>query len=298
MDTLSLRLFLTVAKFNSVSAAARELSLSAASASARLAKLEEQSGFRLFNRTTRAVSLTTDGAAFLPFAQQSLETLEAGLCQTKGKTSEPKGVLRMAMPGSFGRMHIIPRLAAFQRQFPQVNLDLRLSDQIQDPVAAAYDLIIRNAHLADSSFVARKLAPDERILVASPSYVGQHGSPDDPQQLLDHPCVNLAGNHRWEFENGQTITTPANFVADDGEAVRMMIEQGLGIGMKSLWNAHAGLREGRLVRVLEDFPLVTKSNIWALYPSGRLVAPKVRIMIDFLVTQFQPHAPWDCAGTA
>ena len=118
MDVLSLQLFLRVAERASVSAAARDLSLSPASASARLVKLEETIGFRLFNRTTRAVSLTTDGAAFLPYAQQSVETLQAGLSTVGGKGAETQGILRMAMPGSFGRMHIVPLLAEFQAVHP------------------------------------------------------------------------------------------------------------------------------------------------------------------------------------
>ncbi|MEM6733293.1 MAG: LysR family transcriptional regulator, partial [Myxococcota bacterium] len=141
MDLLSLRLFLRVAKLGGVSAAARDLSLSAASASARLAKLEERLGFRLFNRTTRAVSLTTDGAEFLPYAEQSVESLEAGINTVRGSGVPLQGLLRMTMPASFGRMHVIPILHRFTEAHPQVTLDLRLSDEVLDVVEGAYDLI-------------------------------------------------------------------------------------------------------------------------------------------------------------
>tara|TARA_R110002096_G_C14652020_1_gene726550 strand:- start:2330 stop:3214 length:885 start_codon:yes stop_codon:yes gene_type:complete len=293
MDILSLRLFLRVADLGGVAAAARDLSLSPASASARLAKLEETIGFRLFNRTTRAVSLTTDGAEFLPYAQQTIETLEAGLGAVSGQGEEAKGLLRMTMPGSFGRMHIIPALGDFQARYPLVTLDIRLSDEVLDVVEGAYDLIIRNAQLADSSLIARKLAADHRLLVAAPSYLERHGVPETPENLSDHQCVVFPGTNRWKFENGQTIEPPRTFVVNDGEAMRGMIERGLGVGMKSLWNAGESLKAGRLVEVLPDYPLITETDIWALYPSGRIVAPKVRAMIDFLLEQFSPVPGWE-----
>ncbi|GJM10280.1 MAG: LysR family transcriptional regulator [Lysobacteraceae bacterium] len=293
MDVLSLRLFLRVADLNGVAAAARDLSLSPASASARLAKLEEVIGFRLFNRTTRAVSLTTDGAAFLPYAQHTIETLEAGLGAVSGRGEQAQGVLRMTMPGSFGRLHIIPVLAEFRTRYPRVSLDLRLSDEVLDVVEGAYDLIIRNAHLADSSLVARKLAADHRMLVAAPSYLARHGEPRAPEQLSAHQCVVFPGRNRWKFENKKIIEPPSTFVVNDGEAMRHMIENGMGIGIKSLWNAHEGLKSGTLVEVLPKYPIKTESAIWALYPSGRIVAPKVRAMIDFLIEHFSPVPPWE-----
>lgn len=294
MDILSLRLFLRIAALGGVSAAAQDLSLSPASASARLVKLEETVGFRLFNRTTRAVSLTTDGEAFLPYAQQIVETLETGLSAVKGQGAEAEGLLRITMPGSFGRMYIIPALVDFHARHPRVSLDLRLSDTVLDVVEGAYDLIIRNAPLADSSLILRKLAPDRRILVASPTYLEQHGAPPTPDDLVEHQCIILSDNNRWKFENAQTASVPRSFVVDDGEAMRKMIEQGLGIGIKSVWNAGESLKSGLLVEVLPDFPLVTEASIWLLYPSRRIISPKVRAMIDFLIERFQPVPPWEC----
>lgn len=294
MDILSLRLFLRIAELGGVSAAARDLSLSPASASARLVKLEETLGFRLFNRTTRAVSLTTDGETFFPYAQQIIETLETGFSAVRGESSQAQGLLRVAMPGSFGRMYIIPALAAFQARYPLVSLDLRLSDEVLDVVEGAYDLIIRNARLADSSLIVRKLADDRRILVASPSYLKQHGVPSAPEELAAHQGVILGDTNRVTFENGQTVVMPRSFVVNDGEAMRQMIEHGMGIGRKSVWNASESLNSGALVEVLPEFPLVTEASIWLLYPSRRIVAPKVRAMINFLLEQFHPIPPWEC----
>ncbi|MEM9057462.1 MAG: LysR family transcriptional regulator [Pseudomonadota bacterium] len=293
MDLLSLRLFLRIADTGGVSSAARDLSLSPASASARLARLEEAVGFRLFARTTRAVTLTTDGRAFLPYAQQALETLDTGLGTVRGDGSRVRGLLRMAMPGSFGRMHIVPLLGEFRARYPQVVLDLRLSDEVVNVVEGAFDLVIRNAPLADSALVARKLADDRRLLVAAPAYLERHGTPATPADLAEHACVSLAGNERWLFASGEVVTLAEALAVNDGEAMRMLLEQGAGIGIKSLWNAKQSLRAGTLVEVLPDEPLVTDSAIWALHPSGRVVAPKVRAMIDFLVASFQPAPPWE-----
>ena len=291
MDILSLRLFIRIAALGGVTAAAHDLSLSPASASARLAKLEETVGFRLFNRTTRAVSLTTDGELFLPYAQQTVETLETGFNAVRGQSSEAQGLLRMTMPGSFGRMYIIPLLAEFQSRYPQVKLDLRLSDEVLDVVEGAYDLIIRNASLADSSLIVRKLAVDRRLLVASPVYLEQYGIPTTPDDLVTHQCITL-GETRWKFENGQSIGISYASTVNDGEAMRKMLERGMGIGIKSVWNASESLKSGRLVEVLPEFPLVTETSIWLLYPSRRIVAPRVQVMIDFLLEKFQPTPPW------
>jgi len=294
MDILSLRLFLRIAALGGVTAAAQDLSLSPASASARLVKLEETLGIRLFNRTTRSVSLTTDGEAFLPYAQQIIETLETGLSAVKGQGAEAEGLLRITMPGSFGRMYIIPALAEFHARHPLVSLDLRLSDAVLDVVEGAYDLIIRNAPLVDSSLIVRKLASDRRILVASPTYLERHGTPSRPEQLAEHKCVSLADATRWTFENGQTVSVPQSFAIDDGEALRQMLELGLGIGIKSVWNASESLKSGLLVEVMPEFPLVTNSAIWLLYPSRRIIPPKVHAMIDFLLERFRPVPPWEC----
>ena len=295
MDTQSLRLFIRIAELGSITAAARDLSLSPASASTRLSKLEDSLGTRLFRRTTREVSLTTDGADFLPYAQDALEVLQAGLDSVAGHTEQASGLLRMTMPGSFGRMYIIPALGAFQARYPDIRLDLRLADEVLDVVKGAFDLIIRNAPLADSGLVARQLASDRRLLVAAPSYLQRFGTPTTPADLNDHRVINFPADPSWDFENGVSVRVNAVTTVNDGEAMRQLIEDGAGIGVKSLWNACHRLKSGQLVEVLPDYPLDTRSAIWAVHPSGRVVAPKVRAMINFLTELFSPVAPWERA---
>lgn len=293
MDVTSLRLFLRIAELGGITAAARDLSLSAASASARLNKLEEQLGARLFNRTTRAVSLTTNGEDFLPHVQEALDALDTGAHALAGRLQAPKGVLRMTMPGSFGRMYIVPRLADFRARYPEVDLDLRLSDEVLDVVEGAFDLIIRNAPLKDSNFVARRLAGDRRVLVAAPAYLARRGTPATPDALAGHDCVGFQRRSNWEFQSGESIDVRCPVVINDGEAMRQFIESGGGIGIKSLWNAAPRLASGALVEVLPDHPLITRSAIWAVYPSGRIISSKVRAMVAFLEDAFSPAPPWE-----
>lgn len=293
MDSLSLRLFLRVADLAGVSAAAHDLGLSPAAASARLAKLESELGARLFTRTTRAVSLTTDGAEFLPYAQACLETLDTGLGVVRGEAGEARGTLRMTMPGSFGRMYVVPLLAEFERRHPRVSLDLSLSDKVLDLVEGAYDLVLRNARLDDSTLISRRLAPDHRLLVASPDYLARTSTPENVRDLSQHRHVTLAGNTRWRFESGASLLLSGATRVNDGEAMRSMLEMGMGIGVGSMWSVHESLAHGRLVPVLPNDPLVTESALWALYPSKRLLPPKVRAMLDFLTEHFSPSPPWN-----
>ncbi len=296
MDTQSLRLFVRIAELGSITAAARDLSLSPASASARLSKLETLLGTRLFSRTTREVSLTTDGTEFLPYAQDSLEVLQAGVASVSGQTEQASGLLRMTMPGSFGRMYIMPALGGFQARYPEIRLDIRLSDEVLDVVKGAFDLIIRNAALEDSGLVARQLATDRRLLVASPEYLQRFGTPSSPRELSLHRAISFPGETQWTFENGETIRVNPFTTVNDGEAMRQLIENDAGIGVKSVWNACHRLKTGQLVEVLPDYPLLTRSAIWAVHPSGRVVAPKVRAMINFLTDLFSPTPPWEIAN--
>ena len=292
MDTHSLRLFIRIAELGSITAASRDLGLSPASASARLGKLEQTLGARLFNRTTREVSLTSDGRDFLPYAQDALELLQTGIASVAGQAQQIQGTLRISMPGSFGRMYIIPLLGEFQQRYPEVTLDLRLSDEVLDVVKGAFDLVIRNAPLEDSGLIATRLADDQRLLVASPEYLSRFGAPTSTAELEAHRFVGFPGDSQLAFEDGTEIKIAPATIVNDGEAMRTLIEGGAGIGVKSLWNAHRSLQNGSLVQVLPDHPLITRSAIWAVHPSGRIVAPKVRVMIDFLLEPFSPSPPW------
>ena len=295
MDTDSLKLFVRIAELGAVSSAARDQSLSPASASARLQRLEAKLGVRLFNRTTRTVSLTPQGRDFLPYARQALETLQSGQEAAIGQTSEAKGLLRMSLPGAFGRLYVLPAMGDFQARHPGVQLDLRLRMEGDEASEESCDLVIRHAPLSESRLVARRLAADCRRLVAAPAYLDRVDAPSTPEGLVRHACLGLADRREWAFEDRKAVTIPGRRAVNDLEALQTLLVQGLGIGILPDWMAHHDLREGRLVEVLAEHPLHNESAIWALYPGGRIIPPGVRAMVDFLLDRFQPNPPWDTA---
>lgn len=286
-----------IARLGSISAAARDLSVTPAGASARLAAFEKGLGARLLHRTTRQATLTEDGLAFLPHAEHVLDAAEAARAALGREQATPRGTLRVAAPGSFARMHIVPGLPDFYGRYPDLVLDLRISDSVVDLVEGAFDVAVRYAELGDSSFVARRLAPDRRVLVASPEYLRRRGQPKTPDDLAEHACLVVGTLDLWTFQGaeGKPIVrrvSPALRI-NDGEAVRDAACAGLGIALMATWCAADELRSGVLVPALPEYPLVSTQTLWALYPSSRELAPKVRAFIDWLVARFGPEPYWD-----
>jgi DNA-binding transcriptional LysR family regulator len=291
-----LKLFIRIASTQNISAAGSELGLSPAVASSYINKLENSLGVRLLHRTTRQVSLTEEGRSFLPHAEDVLASVEAARAAVGAGETSPSGTLRIAAPASFAHMHVIPALKDFTERYPDLTLDLRLSDTIVDMVEGGFDIAIRNAELKDSNLIARKLAPDSRVLCVSPDYVAQYGVPSTPDDLKSHHCITLTGLDTWHFQTptGQVSIRPDSQVrVDNGEAVRDACAQGLGVTINSRWSAYKLLTEGKLVTVLDDFPLVSNTAIWAVYPSSRLLAPKVSVFIEYLIQQFGPTPYWE-----
>lgn len=296
-----LRLFLRVAATQNISSAGAELGLSPAVASAHLNKLEEGLGVRLIHRTTRKVSLTEEGQAFYHHAEDVLASVEAAKASVGAGSSSPSGTLRVAAPASFGRMHLVPALKGFLQEHPHLKLDLMLSDTIIDLVEGGFDIAIRNSALKDSSLVARKLTLDKRILCASPSYLEEYGTPNTPKDLLSHNCITLIGLENWLFRasddaEGQEkikVKVKGNFRTDNGEAIRDACAQGIGITINSTWSAREQLNKGELIEVLPNYPLVSQTDIWAVYPSSRQLAPKVRAFIDYFSAYFGEVPYWD-----
>ena len=296
MNIEHLRLFVRVANIHNISQAGQELGLSPAVASAYLNKLEIALGTRLIHRTTRKVSLTEDGVIFLPHAEDVLASIEAAQAAVGQGNHSPTGTLRITAPASFGRMHIMPQMKNFMQTYPNLNIDCRFSDTIVDLVEGGFDIAIRNADLKNSSLIARKLAPDQRILCASPKYITQFGEPLTPQELQQHQCLTLAGLDNWHFKmpNGETtIKIRSKFRTDNGEAVREACVQGLGITINSTWSAYEYLERGELIHILTNYPLISGTAIWAVYPSSRQIAPKVRAFIDYFAKAYGDQPYWD-----
>lgn len=296
MNIEHLRLFVRIASTHNISLAGKELGLSPAVSSSHINKLEEGLGIRLLHRTTRKVSLTEEGQAFLPHAQDVLDSIETAQASLGVGSVSPQGKLRVAASASFGRMHLLPALNGFLKRYPELMVDLHLSDSVVDMVEGGFDIAIRDAKLNDSTLIARKLSPVTRMLCASPSYLTEYGEPQSPDDLLNHNCINLIGIDTWVLNTPtgpKSIKTKNRLRTDNGEAARDAATQGLGITLCSSWCCYQQLERGELVQILKDYPLVSETAIWAVYPSSRLLAPKVRLFIDYLSENFGDSPYWD-----
>lgn len=296
MKTEHLKLFVRLAITHNISQAGQDLGLSPAVASSHINKLEERLGVRLLHRTTRKVSLTEEGEAFLPHAEEVLSSIEAARASVGAGDASPTGTLRVTAPASFGSMHMMPALKNFLTCYPYLTVDFRFSDTIVDLVEGGFDIAIRNSELKDSTLIARKLAPDNRIICASPEYLEKFGVPKTPEELINHQCINLMGLENWIFKtsDGQTnIKTNGRFRSDNGEAVRDACVDGLGITLNSKWITYKHLQKGELVEILQDYPLISDTAIWAVYPSTQLLAPKVRVFIDYFSNLYASPQYWD-----
>jgi DNA-binding transcriptional LysR family regulator len=300
LDLLDVALFVRAARLANVSAAGREFGLSAAVASARLAQLERQLGTRLLHRTTRRVSLTQEGELFITRAQPLLDAADAARASVGRGRAEPQGRLKVSMSSSFGRQHVAPVIPAFLRRYPDVSLELRLSDEIVDLVDEGIDVAVRLGALKDSSLVARRLAANRRVICASPAYLAAHGTPRHPAELARHECVILGDQRDWTFATPAgplTVRVGGRLVSSNGEAIREALLDGFGLALKSTWDVGPHLRDGSLVSVLDDYPLAEPVAIWAVYPSRAFVPLKTLAFIDFLAAHFGDPPYWDASAS-
>jgi len=296
MNNQHLQLFVRIARTHNISQAGNELGLSAPVASMHINKLEDELKVKLIHRTTRKVSLTQEGIEFLPHAEEILNAVDNAKAAVGAGSYTPQGTIRVTAPASFGRMHIVPGLLGFTRANPQLKIDLRQSDSIVDMVEGGFDIAIRNASLSDSNLIARKLARDKRIICASPKYIEEFGAPNSPDDLLNHHCINLIGIETWDFKTPDGIKKikPKGLIrVDNGESVRDICVDGAGITICSIWCAYQEIKKGNLVQVLHNYPLENDAAIWAVYPSSRLLAPKVRAFIDYYIEYYSQTPYWE-----
>jgi DNA-binding transcriptional LysR family regulator len=193
-------------------------------------------------------------------------------------------------------MHLMPALKGFLAKYPDLSVDIRLTDSMVDLIEGGFDIAIRNADLKDSTLIAKKLATDKRIMVASPDYIAEYGTPKHPSELKNHQCINQTGLESWAFdtlEGVQHIKVKGKVKVDHGEAVRDAAIDGMGIAKCATWIAYQQLRDGSLIQVLEDYTLLDNSDVWAVYPSSRLLAPKVRAFIDYFSNYYGTPPYWD-----
>jgi DNA-binding transcriptional LysR family regulator len=291
-----LEIFARVVAGGSMSAAARELGLQPAIISKRIKRLEERLGTRLFQRTTRQISLTEAGAGFHERVVSALAGLEDAEAFVSGRSGEVRGRLKVSAPTSFGRMHVAPHLKAFFDLYPALKVHLILTDDFQDIVAGGFDLAIRIAELGDSSLVARRLAPVKRILCCSPAYIAAHGMPETIADLEEHICIPAHNNAHWHLigPDGPVVLKPEGpLETNSSEVIREVVLAGLGIALRSTCDIGPELRSGQLVRVLSEWEGSSNVGLYAVYPSRQFLPAKVRVLIDFLANLYGPAPYWE-----
>jgi len=290
--------FSRIVAAGSLSAAARDLGLSPALVSRRLAALEARLGVRLVNRTTRSLHLTDEGASYHETCGRLLAEIEEANAAVSAGGQEPKGTLRVALPASFGNQYVAPLVPQFAARYPAVQLALSLSDRTVNLVEEGFDVAIRIAALADSSLAARKLAPNRRVVCASPAYLRRHDTPRNPGDLAQHNCL-LAGDFasNWEYKgpDGKTgsVRVTGRYVCDNWEVLREWALAGLGVALKSTWDVRRHLEDGSLVSLFPGFSFDTDVAIYAVYPHRRHLPAKTRAFIEFLADSFGPEPYWD-----
>ncbi|ASJ74000.1 LysR family transcriptional regulator [Granulosicoccus antarcticus] len=300
MDTQSIRLFVLAADKLNISAAGRELNMAPAVASSRLAKLEKSLGADLLHRSTRSVSLSMEGAEFLPYAREMLAQEEAAYNALGRGTAMPSGTLRFAASSTFAQLYIAPLLPEFLRLQPAIRLDLRLTDTQMPLIEGSFDLALRSSTPADSSLKGRKLANDTRILCASPGYLEEHGEPVHPDELNSHQLISFKDNASRLLVDANGAVADFNpkqagsrLTIDDGLSHKLATVAGAGISINSLWSVHRELNEGSLVRVLPHYRADEQTMLWLVYPKSNVLTAKVRVFIDFLLDRIGASPVWE-----
>lgn len=303
MDQLaSLKGFVAVAMHKGFAKAARDVGMATSSITRQVDSLEEHLGVQLLNRSTRQVTLTPAGDVYFEQAVRILDDLDEADRSVSEALGPPRGVLRVSAPLAFSRLHIAPCLAGFGRAAPDVTLDVVAADHVVNLVEERIDVAIRLGALETSSLIARKLAPHRRFVCASPDYLGEHGEPDHPEDLMKHQCLSFAfgdGHQEWLFErDGERLdVTPSGPIqANSSELLREAAIGGAGLIMMPSWLVGEDVRAGRLHRVLKEWVVGhtdMDASIHAVYLPNRRGSKKVRAFIEHLVGHFGTPPYWD-----
>ncbi|MBC9249546.1 LysR family transcriptional regulator [Pseudomonas alcaligenes] len=293
-----LNLFARTAELGSLSAAARELDISPAVASAALKRLEQQLQVRLILRSTRSLRLTPEGEQYLAHARSALHSLESGRLALASGRESIGGVLQLAAPSDFGRNVLLPWLDQFQQEHPQLSLRLLLSDRVADLFRQPVDIALRYGEPEDSSLVALPIAPgNRRVLCAAPDYFARHGVPQQPAALRRHNCLlyMLGGrvHERWSF-SGEALTVSGNRVSDDADVVRRWAVAGQGVVYKSWLDVAADVQAGRLQVALGDY-LGEPTPLNLICAHRDQLSRPVRLLHEFLqqrCAELLAQVPW------
>ncbi|WBO23145.1 LysR family transcriptional regulator [Sphingomonas abietis] len=293
------RLFVRVIELGSLSAAGRELGLSPAAASKRLAALEARLGARLVHRTTRRLSATEAGRGFHEEVRAILAAADAAEARVAGRAERPAGLLRISAPTSFGRLHVAPTLPAFLARYPAVRAELVLDDGYSDLLGDRIDVAIRiAADPASPSLAARLLAPNHRILCAAPAYLAEHGEPDTLAALAGHRLLAASHQSPWRLESARArrlVEVISHVATNSSEAVRELALAGVGVALRSTWDVGAELAAGALRRILADWQGASDVGIYAVHARATPLPAAITAYVDHMAAAFSPVPPWETA---
>ena len=283
--------FVRVAESGSLSATAERMKIAKSAVSRRLADLESRLGVQLLHRTTRRISLTDSGRQFYEQSQRMLAELDEAEQTLSREHTTLRGMLRVAAPLSFGIRHIAPLLDQFMLQHPGIQLDVDLDDRRVNLIEEGIDLAIRIGLLADSSLVMRRLTSVQQIICASPGYLQQHGTPQQPEDLKHHQALhysNIPDSQHWQFnlpDNTLTVRPHVRMRANNGDVLVQAAIDGLGVLESPDFICSDAIHQGLLQPILSDYPK-TELSVYVIYPSQRHVPQRLRALIDFLVQHF------------
>jgi len=298
-DIEAIAAFATVAERGSFVAAGKVLGRDPTVISRRVRALEARLGVRLLARSTRRVTLTEAGVAYLARVQPVLRDLMTADREAAAfAAGAPRGRLRIAAPSTFGRMWLTPLLTEFLASHPAVTLEVSFSNRFVDLIGEGFDVAVRLGVLPDSRLVARKIARRQRLVCAAPAYLARHGEPATPEALARHACLIFSGfstPHYWQFSNASGTTQAASvdgpFVSDDAEALVAAAVAGLGVMIATDWLVGRELADGRLVPILREWSVADEGAIYVVMPSSEGLPSKTRAFADFMVERMR-HPPW------
>jgi DNA-binding transcriptional LysR family regulator len=305
MDRLKqIETFTSVATKGSLTAAARAEGVAPAVIGRRIDALEERLGVKLLVRTTRKITLTHEGSAFLEDCQRLLADLANAEASVSAGGVKASGHLRITAPAGFGRRHVAPLVPGFIAQHPEVSLSLNLSDRVVDIVNEGFDCAVRVGDLPDSSLVSVRLADNRRLCVATPAYLKRAGVPKTPAELSQHECLTLSSDasqtRGWAFVVDGEVThlrPSGRLDCSDGQVLHEWCLRGLGIAWRSTWEVESEIASGRLVAVLEDFA-APPNGIYAVFPQRKHLPLRVRLWIDYVKHTYSDGAYWTTPAAA
>lgn len=292
-------LFAKVVENGSFSAAARSMGQTPSAVSKQIGRLENRLGVRLLNRARQGITLTDEGRAFYERCAEVAANISEAEAMVVSMTAHPQGELRVAATVAFAKAHLLPILPAFLERNPDLRLSLEVTDRSVDIVEERIDVAIRfSEQIDDQDVVARKLAPNRRVICAAPAYLERFGTPETPEDLSRHNCLRLSTVARWndwhfgDPEEKGTVRLDGNFEANSADAIYHATLAGLGVARLSTYLVGGDICAGRLVRLLPDY-VDESSDIVAIYADRRNLAPKIRAFVDYLVDWFGTTPPWE-----